>query len=62
MQPNELCLLKISNVIPLIEMGFAGQVKEFGPPTFLLEQPSSLFKSLVTEYCRRSRSPNNEVM
>jgi len=40
----------------------AGQVKEFGPPTFLLEQPSSLFKSLVTEYCRRSRSPNNEVM
>ncbi|KAH9298011.1 hypothetical protein KI387_029693, partial [Taxus chinensis] len=28
----------------------AGKVRELGYPTYLLEQPSSLFKSLVTEY------------
>jgi len=37
----------------------AGQVKEFGSPKFLLEQSSSLFKSLVTEYWSRSGCPNN---
>jgi len=37
----------------------AGQVKEFGSPKFLLQQSSSLFKSLVTEYWSRSGCPNN---
>lgn len=36
-----------------------GQVKEFGSPALLLEQLSSLFKSLVTEYWSRSKSPHN---
>lgn len=40
----------------------AGQVKEFGSPAFLLEQPSSLFKSLVTEYWNRSNSHDNGIM
>uniref|UniRef100_A0A0D6QY91 Uncharacterized protein n=1 Tax=Araucaria cunninghamii TaxID=56994 RepID=A0A0D6QY91_ARACU len=38
----------------------AGEVREFGSPASLLEQPSSLFKSLVTEYWNRSGHPSGE--
>ncbi|KAJ7298462.1 hypothetical protein O6H91_Y577300 [Diphasiastrum complanatum] len=34
----------------------SGKVKEFGPPSCLLDQPSSLFASLVHEYWSRSKS------
>ncbi|GLJ44146.1 hypothetical protein SUGI_0920790 [Cryptomeria japonica] len=38
----------------------AGKAREFGSPTSLLKQSSSIFKSLVTEYWNRSRSHDAE--
>lgn len=40
----------------LIVFVFTGKVKEYGSPSALLDDPHSLFSSLVNEYTARSAS------
>ena len=42
-----------------LKVSYTGQMKEFGAPSSLLENPSSLFSLLVQEYWNRSSSSHD---